>query len=148
LALACDMIIAAESARFADTHARVGVMPGGGMSARLPRAIGIRKAKEMSLKANYLSAVEAERIGLVNRVVPDDRLMAEALELAKQILGADQKIVRGMKALYDLTTRNTLEEALRIEQEHFRAFNSGSKLSDFDNRRAAVMERGRTQTRS
>jgi enoyl-CoA hydratase len=148
LALACDMIIAAESARFADTHARVGVMPGGGMSARLPRAIGIRKAKEMSLTGNYLSAREAERIGLVNRVVPDDHLMAEALELAKQILGADQKIVRGMKALYDLTTRKTLEEALRIEQEHFRAFNSSSKPGDFDNRRAAVMERGRTQTRS
>lgn len=148
LALACDLMIAAESARFADTHARVGVMPGGGMSARLPRAIGIRKAKEMSLTGNYLSAREAERLGLVNRVVPDDQLMAEARELAGQILSADQKMVRGMKRLYDLTTRTTLEDALRIEQEHFRAFNSGSKLSDFDERRAAVMERGRTQSRS
>jgi enoyl-CoA hydratase/carnithine racemase len=148
LALACDMMIAAESAKFADTHARVGVMPGGGMSARLPRAIGIRKAKEMSLTGNYLSAHEAERLGLVNRVVADDRLMAEARELAGQILSADQKMVRGMKRLYDLSSRTTLEDALRIEQEHFRAFNSSSKLSDFDNRRAEVMERGRTQTRS
>jgi enoyl-CoA hydratase len=78
LALACDMMLAAESARFADTHARVGVMPGAGMSARLPRAIGLRKAKEMSLTGNYLSAREAERLGLVNRVVADDRLMDEA----------------------------------------------------------------------
>jgi enoyl-CoA hydratase len=148
LALACDIMIAAESARFADTHARVGVMPGGGMSARLPRAIGIRKAKEMSLTGNYLAAHEAERLGLVNRVVPDDRVMAEARELAAQILSADQKMVRAMKRLYDLTSGTTLEDALRIEREHFKAFNSGSKLSDFDNRRAAVMERGRTQTRS
>jgi len=148
IVLACDMVIAAESASFADTHARVGVMPGGGMSARLPRAIGIRKAKEMSLTGNYLSAREAERIGLVNRVVPDDRLIAEATGLAQQILGGDQNIVRQMKRLYDLTTRASLQDALRIEQETFRAFNSGSNLGDFDQRRQAVMERGRSQTRS
>jgi enoyl-CoA hydratase len=148
LALACDMMLAAESARFADTHARVGVMPGAGMSARLPRAIGIRKAKEMSLTGNYLSAREAERLGLVNRVVADDRLMDEARELAGQILSADQNMVRRMKGLYDLTAKTTLEEALRIEQEHFRAFNSSSKLNDFDNRRAAVIERGRSQNRA
>ena len=118
------------------------------MSARLPRAIGIRKAKEMSLTGNYLSAREAERLGLVNRVVADDRLMDEARELAGQILSADQKMVRRMKGLYDLTRKRHLAEALRIEQEHFRAFNSSSKLSDFDNRRAAVIERGRTQNRS
>src|SRR6202023_4301704 len=69
LALACDIIIAAETAQFADTHARVGVMPGGGMSARLPRAVGVRKAKELSLTGNYLNARDAERLGLVNRGV-------------------------------------------------------------------------------
>jgi hypothetical protein len=57
-------------------------------------------------------------------------------------------MVRRMKGLYDLTSQTTLEEALRIEQEHFRAFNSSSKLSDFDNRRAAVIERGRSQNKS
>jgi enoyl-CoA hydratase len=123
-------------------------MPGGGMSARLPRAVGIRKAKEMSLTGNYLSAGEAERLGLVNRVVPDDRLLAEAHELASQILSGDQNFVRQMKQLYNLTSRTTLEDALRIEQEHFRAFNSSSKLSDFDRRRESVMQRGRAQTRS
>jgi enoyl-CoA hydratase len=69
LALACDIIIAAETAQFADTHARVGVMPGGGMSARLPRAVGVRKAKELSLTGNYLNARDAERLGLVNRCI-------------------------------------------------------------------------------
>src|SRR5690348_16223451 len=75
LALACDIMIAAEEAQFADTHARVGVMPGGGMSARLPRAVGIRKAKELSFTGNYLPARDAERMGLVNRVVPRDQLL-------------------------------------------------------------------------
>jgi enoyl-CoA hydratase len=145
LALACDMIIAAEEAQFADTHARVGVMPGGGMSARLPRAIGIRKAKELSLTGNYLAAREAERMGLVNRVVPGDQVLATAQELATQILGADQTIVRQMKRLYDLTTRTSLHEGLRIEQEFFRAFNSGASLSDFEQRRQSVLERGRSQ---
>lgn len=145
LALACDMIIAAEEARFADTHARVGVMPGGGMSARLPRAVGIRKAKELSLTGNYLGAREAERMGLVNRVVPRDRLIETAKELSAQILGGNQRIVRQMKRLYDLTSRATLNDGLRIEQDFFRAFNSAAKFDDFDQRRAAVMERGRSQ---
>jgi len=145
LALACDMIIAAEEAQFADTHARVGVMPGGGMSARLPRAIGIRKAKELSLTGNYLGAREAERMGLVNRVVPRDQVLAAAQELAAQILGANQGIVRQMKRLYDLTTRASLHDGLRIEQDFFRAFNSGASVREFEQRRESVMERGRSQ---
>src|SRR6516165_2299166 len=130
LALACDLIIAAEEAQFADTHARVGVMPGGGMSARLPRAIGIRKAKELSLTGNYLTAREAERIGLVNRVVARDALLPTAAELAMQIAGANQTIVRQMKKLYDQTTRSTLEEALRIEQDTFRDCNRKADLGE------------------
>jgi enoyl-CoA hydratase len=139
------MIIATEEAQFADTHARVGVMPGGGMSARLPRAIGIRKAKELSLTGNYLAAREAERMGLVNRVVPMDQLLPTAQGLAAQILGANQGVVRQMKRLYDLTTRASLHDGLRIEQDFFRAFNSGGSLRDFDQRRQSVMERGRSQ---
>jgi enoyl-CoA hydratase len=145
MALACDMIIAAEGAQFADTHARVGVMPGGGMSARLPRAVGIRKAKELSLTGNYLAAREAERMGLVNRVVPADQLMTVARELATQIAGSNQRIVRQMKRLYELTTRASLHDAMRIEQDFFRAFNSRADLDELGEARAAVMERGRTQ---
>jgi enoyl-CoA hydratase len=145
LALACDMMIAAEEAQFADTHARVGVMPGGGMSARLPRAVGIRKAKELSLTGNYLPAREAERMGLVNRVVAKEQLLTAARELARQIAGANQKIVRQMKRLYDLTTRTTLEDALRIEQDSFRDFNRQANLGELEQAREAVMARGRTQ---
>jgi enoyl-CoA hydratase len=145
MVLACDMVVAAEDAQFADTHARVGVMPGGGMTARLPRAIGIRKAKELSLTGNYLGAREAERMGLVNRVVAPGEALKEAQAIAAQILTANQPIVRQLKKLYELTTRATLEDAIRIEQEYFRAYNSSSKLKDFDRQREAVMERGRSQ---
>jgi enoyl-CoA hydratase/carnithine racemase len=145
MVLACDMVVAAEDAQFADTHARVGVMPGGGMTARLPRAIGIRKAKELSLTGNYLGAREAERMGLVNRVVAPGQALNEAQAIAAQVLTANQPIVRQLKKLYELTTRATLEDAIRIEQEYFRAYNSSSKLTDFDRQREAVMERGRSQ---
>jgi enoyl-CoA hydratase len=147
LALACDIMIAAEDAQFADTHARVGVMPGGGMSARLPRAVGVRKAKELSLTGNYLTARDAERMGLVNRVVPRDQLFGTAREIATQIIGNNQHIVRQMKRLYDLTTRATLHDALRIEQDFFRAFNAGANRREFEHAREAVIERGRAQTR-
>jgi enoyl-CoA hydratase/carnithine racemase len=145
LALACDIMIAAEEAQFADTHARVGVMPGGGMSARLPRAVGIRKAKELSYTGNYFSARDAERMGLVNRVVPRDQLLVAAREMATQIAGADQTIVHQMKRLYDLTTRHSLGEALRIEQDTFREFNRKAKLGELANAGDTVIARGRTQ---
>jgi enoyl-CoA hydratase len=120
-------------------------MPGGGMSARLPRAVGIRKAKELSFTGNYLSARDAERMGLVNRVVPRDQLLAAAREMAAQIASANQAIVRQMKHLYDLTTRNSLGEALGIEQDMFREFNRKANLGELANAGDAVIARGRTQ---
>ena len=108
LALACDILIAAEEVQFADTHARVGVMPGGGRSARLPRAIGIRKAKELSLTGNYLLARDAERMGLVNRVVPRDQLLAAAREMATEIASANQTIVRQLAPFDSIFCRGFL----------------------------------------
>jgi len=145
LALACDMMLAAETAQFADTHARVGVMPGGGMTARLPQAVGIRKARELSLTGNYLTAQEAEKLGLVNRVVPQDKLLAVARELAAQILSCDPLMVRQIKRLYDLTSRASVGDGLRIEQDFSRAHSLSRDLGDMDTRRQRVMERGRAQ---
>ena len=77
LALACDVLIASTAARFADTHARVGIMPGWGLSQKLSRTIGIYRAKELSLTGNYLSAEQAEAWGLVNRVVAPEALLPD-----------------------------------------------------------------------
>jgi enoyl-CoA hydratase len=145
LALACDMMLAAETAQFADTHARVGVMPGGGMTARLPQAVGIRKARELSLTGNYLTAQVAEKLGLVNRVVPQDKLLAVARELAAQILSCDPLMVRQIKRLYDLTSRASVGDGLRLEQDFSRAHSLSRDLGDMDTRRQRVMERGRAQ---
>jgi enoyl-CoA hydratase len=78
LALACDVILALEEARFADTHARVGVLPGWGLSQRLPRLVGPGRAKELSLTGNFLAARQAEAWGLVNRVLPAGKLLPAA----------------------------------------------------------------------
>ena len=101
LALACDLLIASETARFADTHARVGVLPGWGLSQRLPRLIGVNRAKELSLTGNFLSARQAESWGLVNRVVEPDRLLAVASALAADMLSASPEILVAMKRLID-----------------------------------------------
>ena len=85
LALACDFLIASDRAQFADTHARVGVMPGWGLSVLLPQAIGVRRSREMSLTGNYVGAELAASWGLVNRVVPHEDLIGTVLELDADI---------------------------------------------------------------
>ena len=78
LALYCDILIASEQARFADTHARVGLLPTWGLSVRLPQKVGVGMARRMSLTGDYLSAADALRAGLVTEVVPHDQLLATA----------------------------------------------------------------------
>jgi enoyl-CoA hydratase len=101
LALACDFLVASDRATFGDTHARVGVMPAGGMSILLQQAIGVRRAKELSLTGNFLPAADALACGLVNRVVPHDTLLDVATALALDIAGNDQRAVRNHKKLLD-----------------------------------------------
>lgn len=90
LALSCDILIASTNARFADTHARVGVVPGWGLSQKLGRMIGISRAKELSLSGNYLDAATAERWGLVNRVVAPEELLPVCEKLARDIIETDR----------------------------------------------------------
>jgi len=94
VALACDVLIASTRARFADTHARVGIMPGWGLSQKLSRLIGIHRAKELSLSGNFLDAATAERWGLVNRVVEPAELLPTALKLAHDMASvpADKQV--------------------------------------------------------
>src|SRR5437016_3173166 len=100
IALACDMIVASERARFADTHAKVGLIPGWGMSAALPTAVGRRKAVELSLTGAFIDADEALRIGLVNAVVPHEELLPRTYEIAQAIGALDQSVVRRHVSLY------------------------------------------------
>jgi len=92
VALACDVLIASSNARFADTHARVGVVPGWGLSQKLSRMIGISRAKELSFTGNFLDAATAERWGLVNRVVAPESLLAEARRLAADMAQAGSDV--------------------------------------------------------
>lgn len=117
VALSATFIVASERARFADTHARVGLLPGWGMSALLPRAVGLRKAREMTATGNFVDAAEALRVGLVNEVVEHDRLLPRTRELAADIASADRAAVRASLALYDAGDGATLAHALGLEAE-------------------------------
>jgi len=146
LALSCDFLVASDRARFADTHARVGVMPGWGLTVLLPQAIGIRRAREMSLTGNFMAAEEALRVGLVNHVVEHDELLPFARRLAADIVGNDQPGVRRILATYAAVADGTLAEGWATEAAMGRSW-----LADRDvtggvaARRDAIMARGRQQ---
>ncbi|MBS0482610.1 MAG: enoyl-CoA hydratase [Proteobacteria bacterium] len=145
LALACDVLIASENARFADTHARVGIMPGWGLSQKLSRMIGISRAKELSLTGNFLDAETACAWGLVNRVVSADDLIATAVKLAEDMASADPAMVQAYKALIDDGYALPFADALALEHERSSAHNRAVSGGEVEARRHAVMDRGRTQ---
>lgn len=117
LALACDFILASEDARFADTHAKIGALSGSGMGSRLPHAVGTRFAKQMALSCQSIDAATALRVGIANEVLPPDRLMSRALEVATAIAAHDPELVQVAKSVLDLGSNVTLAEAIAIEAE-------------------------------
>ena len=146
LALQCDFLVASERAVFADTHARVGILPGWGLTVLLPQAVGVRRAKELSLTGNFLSAADALAWGLVNHVVPHDELLPTARKLAADIAGYDQRPVRRMLDEYERTTSTTVAEGLRIEAQVAAEWNRDpSAAGGVAGRRDAIIERGRRQ---
>lgn len=146
LALACDFLIASTAARFADTHARVGVMPGWGLSQKLPRLIGIGRAKELSLTGNYLSAEKAEAWGLVNRVVSPEDLLPLCRALANDMLSCDRETMLGYKRVIDAGYADTLANGLRLENQASLEHIRNQTPEKIEARRAAVQQRGRQQT--
>ena len=124
--LACDLLFAAPDARFGDTHGRVGIMPGWGLSQRLSRRIGIARAKEMSLTGNFIDATTAERWGLVNRIVPNDELLAQAVQLGKDMLELPAAILPKYKSLIDAGFATTLTEGMALEQQYAREWNNAN----------------------
>lgn len=148
LALMCDLLIASTEARFADTHARVGVVPGWGLSQRLPRLIGANRAKELSLTGNYLDANTACAWGLVNRVVEPEQLMPACRQLARDMLDTDPVTRTEIKRLIDAGWESTLREGLAMEQEASRVHSQTQVTPEkVAERRAAIQSRGRSQSR-
>lgn len=148
VALNCDLLVASERARFADTHARVGVMPGWGLTVLLPQRIGVARAKEMSLTGNYLDAATALAWGLVNHVVPHGELLPYTTQLARDIVSNDQAGVRRMLRTYDEAAGTILDEAWAIEDRVSREWEGGGfDPAAIEARRRQVIDRGRAQTR-
>ena len=145
VALACDVLIASDRARFADTHARVGVMPGWGLSQKLSRLIGPYRARELSLTGNFLDAATANAWGLVNRVVPAAELMATARALAADMATIDPAFSAAYKRLINDGYATTFGEGMAIEAERSTAANSQVSASAVEAARTAVQARGRTQ---
>ena len=147
IALYCDILIASEQARFADTHARVGLLPTWGLSVRLPQKVGVGMARRMSLTGDYLSAEEALRTGLVTQVVAHDDLLATARRVAASIVGNNQRAVQALLASYHRIDEAQTNEGLWIEAASAREWMRSTSGDDIAASRAGVMERGRAQVR-
>ncbi|MHA3022506.1 enoyl-CoA hydratase [Mycobacterium sp. BMJ-28] len=147
MALYCDILIASEHARFADTHARVGLLPTWGLSVRLPQKVGVGLARRMSLTGDYLSATDALRAGLVTEVVPHEDLLPAARRIAAAIVGNNQKAVRALLDSYHRIDAEQTQAGLWIEAESARAWMADTSGDDIAANRASVFERGRAQVR-
>ena len=121
LAMACDIIIAADTARFGQPEVKLGILPGAGGTQRLPRAVSKAKAMDMCLTARMMDAEEAERAGLVSRVVPADQLVDEAVRAAETIAGFSLPVVMMIKESVNRAYESSLAEGLLFERRQFHA---------------------------
>jgi enoyl-CoA hydratase/carnithine racemase len=147
IALYCDILIASEQARFADTHARVGLLPTWGLSVRLPQKVGVGLARRMSLTGDYLSAPDALRAGLVTEVVPHDELLPAARKVAASIVGNNQNAVRALLASYHRIDAAQTDAGLWIEAMSAKQWMNSATGNDIAANRDAVLQRGRAQVR-
>ena len=146
LALACDFLIASELARFADTHARIGIQPGWGLTVALPEAVGLRRARQMSATGNFVDARTALEWGLVNHVVPHAELMSFAGQVAADVASNDPAAVQTIFATYREGSQVTGGQAARVERRaHARSHAAGIDGDQVARRREAVIQRGRSQ---
>lgn len=145
LSLLCDFLIASTEAKFADTHSRVGMLPGWGLSQRLPRLIGISRAKEVSFTGNFITAQQAETWGLVNRVVSPEELLPTCKTLAADIASCVPEVIRRYKHLidegYGMNFADASAHESTVALNWARATTSGNIAA----LREGVQERGRQQ---
>lgn len=143
LALACDIRIASANARFADTHARVGITPGWGLSQKLSRFIGLSRACELSFTGQFLDARTACDWGLVNHVYEPDELMPAALSLARDMTSIDRDFLQIYKKLIMTGFDRNLEDGMAYEHEISVPYNARVSMDEVENRRLAIIKRGR-----
>ncbi len=140
LVLCADIIIASEHAIFCDTHARYARIPGGGLTQRLPRLLGSKKAKELMFTSDRISAQEAERIGLVNKVVPPEKLEEAAIEMAGKIIKNSPRSIKAMKYLVNRGMSMSLEDGLQMEAQAWQDAHN-EPLAPDDERKKRLAER-------
>jgi enoyl-CoA hydratase/carnithine racemase len=143
IALGCDFLVASDRAAFADTHARVGVLPDGGMTARLPDRVGTAWARRMSLTSEIVDAELALRIGLVTEVVAHDELLPRALEIAGRIADAPGDTIRSLKHMYAAGWAATTGRVLDIETTLASAWTPA--WDELESNRQRVLERNRSR---
>lgn len=146
VALACDVLIASTNARFADTHARIGIVPGWGLSQKLSRMIGISRAKELGFTGNFLDAPTARSWGLVNHVVEPGELLPLARKLAYDMASVDPDFLAHYKTLIDDGYAASFAEGMEIEARRSSEANAAVSARDVERRRAGVQARGRDQS--
>lgn len=147
LAMGCDFLIASERARFADTHARVGAMPGGGMTIRLPQLISIDRARWMTFTGNFIDAETACQWGLVVEVVPHESLMDRAREIASTIAAIPAENIREVRRMYDEIGTMSGKEAWVAEARASRQWmESRFDQARLASEREAIIARGRSQS--
>jgi enoyl-CoA hydratase len=145
VALACDILYASTNARFADTHARVGIMPGWGLSQKLSRLVGIQRAKEISLSGNFIDAKTAHDWGLVNRVFEPEALLGAAIKLAEDIASVAPDKAQLYKRLIDEGFAKSYGKARKFETKTTAKLNAQVSSDAIEAARVGVMARGREQ---
>jgi enoyl-CoA hydratase len=145
LALACDLLIASEEARFADTHARVGILPGWGLSQKLPRLIGLSRAKQIAFTGMPVFARQALDWGLVNEVLPAERLLPRAMELATAMCACVPEVLQQYKAQIEEGYSMPYAEALRWEERRSIESAKRTMAAMVAARRDEVIRKGRSE---
>ncbi|MDP2954702.1 MAG: enoyl-CoA hydratase-related protein [Chloroflexota bacterium] len=147
LANACDLIVAAENAIFRDSHVQVGLVPGAGNTQRLPRLVGEKKAKEILFTSEFVSAREAERIGLVNKVVPVEKLEEETMALARKLASQPRQMLRKLKQVINEGMAMNFGAAMMFESLQSRAWRERQTPEEIAQRGQATIQKGRAEGR-
>ena len=147
MALGCDFLVASDQAVFADTHARVGMLPGAGMTARLPHLVGAGMARRLSMTGEVIDAVRAETMGLVTETVAHTQLLDRTIELATQISEVAAPVMQGLKAIYVDGAAAIIDPALAAEQTITATATATRNTDGLGERYRQVAERNRRQIR-